>query len=268
MEQFIRRRLWERLSDTTRDQLKYDVVARVIGQIKPGTPQMEFFGSFAGDEKGRRVFEELSRINTYRRTHLCNLMRSLGSDKGLARHNYTTAYARLFDGLQSQPLRIFELGIGTDDPDLPSSMGSAGSPGASLRGWSRFFPAAQIYAADIDRNILFREDRIATFYCDQTDPDSVRELWNAPDLRAEFDILIEDGLHTFEANLTFLEGSLGKVKRGGYYVVEDVANGDLPRWRELLRRSDTAYPEFTFCIVTLPWFNTSDNTLIVGKRAP
>jgi hypothetical protein len=266
-QHLLRRHIWDRLSEPTRDQLKYDVVARVISHVSPGAPRLEIFGSFSGDEGGRRVIEGLRGINAYRRTELCSLMRASGSDKGLSRHNYTTVYARLFAGLR--PLRFFELGIGTDNPDLPSTMGSTGTPGASLRGWSRFFPDARIFGADIDRNILFREARIATFYCDQTDPASIQSLWAEPELAAEFDLVIEDGLHTFEANRIFLEGSLHKVKRSGYYIVEDVAGADLPQWRALLDRYRVAHPDFTFCIIGLPWFRTSDdNTLVVAKRAP
>ena len=264
----MRRHVWERLSATTRDQLKYDVVARVLGRMNLGTPHIEVFGSFAGDDEGRRVVEALRHINTYGRTELCMLMRRHGSDKGLSRHNYTAVYARLFAGLRSRPLRFFELGIGTNNPDLPSTMGTTGTPGASLRGWSRFFPAAQIFGADIDRSILFRDERITTFYCDQTDPKSVQDLWDQPELHAEVDVLIEDGLHTFEANHIFLDSSFHKVGHSGYYVVEDLASGDLPRWRKLLHRYRAKHPDFTFCIITPPWVTTCDNTLVVAKRAP
>jgi hypothetical protein len=267
-EQLFRRHVWERLSESTRDQLKYDVIARVFGRLNPGAPVVEVFGSFAGDEEGRLAIERLLHVNPYSRTQLCTLMRRLGSDKGLSRHNYTAVYAHLFAGLRSRALRLFELGIGTDNPELPSTMGSTGVPGASLRGWAQFFPQAKIFAADIDKNILLHDERITTFYCDQTDPRSVQQLWEQPELQADFDILIEDGLHTFEANRVFLEGSLHKVRRSGYYIVEDVAGPDLPRWREALPGYRAAHGDFTFCIVTLPWFRTDDNTLIVAKRAP
>ena len=45
-----------------------------------------------------------------------------------------------------------------------------------------------------------------------------------------FDIIIEDGLHTFEANKCFFENSIHKVKRGGIYIIEDITNIDLPKF--------------------------------------
>jgi hypothetical protein len=63
--------------------------------------------------------------------------------------------------------------------------------------------------------LIFQEDRIKTFYCDQLDRSSIRELWSHPDLQGGVDIIIEDGLHTFEANVSFLEELLDHLRPGG-----------------------------------------------------
>jgi len=115
---------------------------------------------------------------------------------------------------QFQPLRIFELGIGTNNVNLPSNMGANGRPGASLYGWREFFPNSKIYGADIDRDILFQTDQIHTFYCDQTNEHSITSMWsNEPELSENFDFIIEDGLHEFHANVCFFEKSIHKLKK-------------------------------------------------------
>jgi hypothetical protein len=43
---------------------------------------------------------------------------------------------------------------------------------------------------------------------------SIGELWSHPDLQAGMDIIIEDGLHTFEGNVSFLEESLDHLCPG------------------------------------------------------
>jgi hypothetical protein len=86
---------------------------------------------------------------------MCQVMTGHGSDKGRRAHNYTTVYSALLRGKFNQPYRVFELGLGTNNPELLSTMGVAGTPGASLRGWRELFPNATIYGADIDRTILF-----------------------------------------------------------------------------------------------------------------
>ena len=191
-----------------------------------------------------------------------------GSDKGRTWHNYTTVYSAVFGELRDQPLLIFELGLGTGNPNLPSNMAGRGRPGASLRGWREFFPRALVYGADIDREILLEEDRIRTYYCDQLDSTAIRELWLQPALRGGMDIIIDDGLHTFEANTSFLEGSLGHLRPGGYYVVEDITADVKEKWRA---RLETVYakrfPVHEFAFVELPnSFNDWDNNLLIIHR--
>ena len=39
----------------------------------------------------------------------------------------------------------------------------------------------EIYGADIDKDILFTEDRIKTFYVDQLSADSIKKMWEKID---------------------------------------------------------------------------------------
>jgi hypothetical protein len=166
--------------------------------------------------------DTLRRINLVALTTMCHTMLRNGSDKGWGLHNYTTVYSALFDNLRDRPVRFFELGLGSNNPDMPFYMGVNGTPGASLRGWRELFPHALIYGADIDRGILFEEHRIQTFFCDQLDAVAIRDLWSQPALAGQMDIIIDDGHHTFKANTVFLDGSLSRLHPGGIYVVEDI----------------------------------------------
>jgi hypothetical protein len=209
---------------------------------------------------------QLQGINASAPTKVCRVMTKHGSDKGRA-HNYTTVYSALFRGRWNQPLRLVELGLGSNNPDVPSNMGIFGVPGASHRGWRELFPNAMVYGADVDRGILFQEDRIKTFYCDQSDQSSIRELWSQPDLQGGADIIIEDGLHTFEANVSFLEGSLDHLCPGGIYVTEDIMGECVEDWYD---RLDTIfskrYPTYEFAFVILPDRGNRANNLLVVRR--
>jgi hypothetical protein len=191
-----------------------------------------------------------------------------GSDKGQGWHNFTTIYSVLFGKLRDQTLLIFELGLGGSHPQFAANMGVNGRPGASLRGWRELFPRALIYGADIDRDILFEEDRIRTFYCDQLDSVAIRELWSQPALRNGMDIIIEDGLHTFQGSTSFLEGSLERLRPGGVYVIEDILRETIEEWHNQL---ETVYakrfPNHEFALVTLPnASNHNDNNLLIIRR--
>lgn len=202
-------------------------------------------------------------------TPLCSIMGKNKSDKGSSDiqtswHNYTTVYYSLFKDLQDRPLRLFELGLGTNNPSIPSNMGIGGRPGASLYGWSEFFPKSTIYGADIDREILFQTDRIRTFFCDQTNPGIIQEMWKQPELEDPFDIIIEDGLHTFEANVCFFENSIHKVKPNGYYIIEDILFSEMNLFLTKIEEWEKKYPSYSFELIAIPSKrNPYDNNLLV-----
>jgi SAM-dependent methyltransferase len=199
-------------------------------------------------------------------TILCEIMGRHRSDKGHANikeswHNYTTFYYNLFKDRRDTHLRLFELGLGTNNTTFLSNMGPDGVPGASLYGWKDFFPLAHIFGADIDKDILFQTDRIQTFYCDQTNPDTIKTMWEALD---PFDIIIEDGLHTFAANVCFFENSIHKLKSNGYYIIEDVLKEEAPLFVEKIKEWELQYTDCVFTLLTIPSTkNQFDNALVV-----
>ncbi len=168
-------------------------------------------------------------------TTLCRIMHTLGSDKGGGgTHNYTTLYSLLFEKIRNEPIYIFEMGIGTNYLDVPSSMGIHGKPGASLRGWTQYFPNAYVYGADVDSRILFQEENISTFYCDQTKESSIHELFANQLQGMEFDIMIDDGLHAFEANYTLLRNSIKYLRKNGFYIIEDLPPYAAQKFQDIL----------------------------------
>jgi hypothetical protein len=141
-------------------------------------------------------------------------------------------------------------------------MGVKGRPGASLRVWRDYFPNAQIVGADIDRDILFEEERISTFYCDQTKRSAIQELWsNVGDV--EFDLMIDDGLHTFEAGVSLFEGSIHKLKEGGVYIIEDVGVGALINFANYFGDRDHRYELVNLYRSGIP---LNDNSLVIVRK--
>jgi hypothetical protein len=222
-----------------------------------------------GNGQASDLVNELRDINVLAPTEMCRVMNRHGSDKGVGGlHNYTPVYSALFGKLRGQQLRIFELGLGSNNPWLAASMGNDGTPGASLRGWKEFFPTASVYGADIDRNSLFEEDRIMTFYCDQLDPDAIKQLWAQPALQGGMDVIIEDGMHTFEGSISFLDGSIDHLRPHGIYVIEDIAKTSLGRWLDELEKNyRPRFRNHEFVLVELPEsFKRRDNNLLIIRR--
>lgn len=202
---------------------------------------------------------------------LCDIMFGFGSDKGkpdnTGWHNYTTYYHEVFKNVRTKKLRVFEVGLGTNNTSVPSNMGVHGKPGASLRGWKVYFPNSEIFGADIDSGVLFAEDRISTFYCDQTDPKCIHDMWSKPELSEGFDIIIDDGLHTFDANKCLFENSIHKLNVGGVYIIEDILNGrDYDLCKQQVEVWKSTYPNCVFRFLPIPHRNNLDNTLLCIQR--
>ena len=160
---------------------------------------------------------------------LTKLSEKYGSDKGGdffknkilgSNHTYTDFYFDQFKNIRFKISDLFECGIGSNNLNIESNMGIHGKPGASLRMWRDFFPEANIYGGDIDREILFEEERIQTFYVDQRNSDLIKSMWRK--INKKFDIIIDDGLHFFDANINFFENSFYNLKKGGIYIIEDI----------------------------------------------
>jgi hypothetical protein len=196
-------------------------------------------------------------------TPLCSAMNRFGSDKGSGWHNYTKLYHHLLSKKSSIIENVFELGLGTNNIDTLSSMGVRGKPGASLRAWKDYFPKAQIHGADIDKRILFEEPRIRTFYCDQTNPADISALWQSIP-RVKFDLMVDDGLHEFQANKIFLQNSIQNLAEDGLFIIEDVLvhEPNLQNFKDFMNSMN-----LQSVIIKLPSeLNNNDNCLILIKR--
>ena len=145
-------------------------------------------------------------VNSSPNLKLTNLMNLYGSDKGGKNnhHNYSDFYSELFFNKRKEIKNFLEIGLGTNNTNMPSNMGKNGMPLASLKAWRDFFENANIYGADIDRDILKNDERIKTFYVDQTNPIEIKKMFENIGVK-KFDIILEDGLHEYSANICFFE---------------------------------------------------------------
>lgn len=162
-----------------------------------------------------------ARVSFDKTLSLTELMNTYGSDKGIV-HGYTDIYEDILAKKRQKIELVLEIGIGTNDPMLPSSMGKFGKPGASLRAWRDYLPNAQIIGLDIDKNILFSEKSITTNYVDQLSPksfNSVKKIILKP-----INLVIVDGLHTPRADFNSLVELLPLMSSDGDFFIEDVGN--------------------------------------------
>ena len=171
-----------------------------------------------------------------------------GSDKAKI-HNYHLIYSSIFSK-KIKVKKILEIGLGTDNENLLSNMGKQGKPGASLKAFRDYFKNSKIYGADIDKNILFSDLKIKTSFVDQTNQKSMDLLFKK--FGGNFDLIIDDGMHSPLANMIFLITSIKHLKKGGCLVIEDISPNSLtiwkiisimmnPKFKNILIKSKTSY---------------------------
>lgn len=202
---------------------------------------------------------------------LCDLH---GSDKGSATrgphpfpwepHTYTELYEFFLAPRRHATRRLLEVGIGTNDPGVPSNMSNSGRPGASLRMWRDYLPNAEIFGADIDERVLFTEDRIRTGRMDQTDPASIRAFFSSVG-DIDFDVIIDDGLHKFNANRTLFENAFSRLAPGGIYFIEDCARSTVHALLDYF--NGTGHVMRIFSMMSSERSRLGDNSVAVIQRA-
>ena len=194
---------------------------------------------------------------------LKKLMDLYGSDKGGRNnhHNYAQYYSEIFSNKKDKIQNFLEIGLGSNNPEVPSNMGLDGKPLASLRAWRDYFKNANIYGADIDKNILKNEERIKTFYVDQTDPTTIKEMFRDIGI-SKFDIILEDGLHEYNANICFFENAIDFLASDGVYIIEDVYYKDQEKFMKYFEKKS-----YNFSIIDIfHEKNIANNCLIVIKK--
>lgn len=175
--------------------------------------------------------------------NLFELVEKYGTDKTLS--NYTPTYSKLFEPIQDKVTSILEIGLGTLNPEIPSSF--AGNiqhfdfykPGGSLRVWRDYFSKAQVYGIDIAKDCMFNEERIKTFLFDSSEKEYCDYYLD----NLEFDIIIDDGNHDPKYQVKTLRNLFSKLKEGGIYIIEDI--GGYQGTEELLIEYREEFEELT-----------------------
>tara|TARA_B100000886_G_scaffold77753_1_gene50421 strand:+ start:373 stop:1122 length:750 start_codon:yes stop_codon:yes gene_type:complete len=209
------------------------MIKKLIKKILPNF-FIEFVKKFLVEKVLNEIKSDFKNINHNSSINMISeLCEKYGSDKGFINHDnkkpynwrphtYASYYYSIFNLSKENIKLVFECGLGTNNPKFESNMTSRGVPGASLRVWRDYFLNADIYGGDIDKNILFEENRIKTFFVDQLDTNSIKSMWDQ--IKVEnFDIIIDDGLHDPQANLNFFFNSFHKLKKNGVFIIEDVS---------------------------------------------
>ncbi len=165
-----------------------------------------------------------------------DLLNKHASDKQ-SQNGYAPIYHALFKNLRHAPIHLLEIGIGTVLPNVYCSMYGHDlpgyRPGASLRAWRDYFahPDARIYGMDVQPDTTITDEpRITTLLCNSIDTKRVNETLAGK----HFDIVVDDGSHIAEQQITTFKNIWPFLAKGGLYVLEDVNRVDHNQGRILV----------------------------------
>ena len=127
------------------------------------------------------------------------------TDKSSAHHNYLQLYGRLLNNLREIESTILEIGV---------------FEGASTRMWRDFLPFAKIVGMDLTKRpgIDFGEG----VNIEIADQSNIEHLLRIGQTHGPFDLIVDDGSHIWDHQITTLRYLFPFVKRGGFYIVEDI----------------------------------------------
>jgi len=122
-------------------------------------------------------------------------------DKGGDVHSYIDVYEILFAPFRTKEINFVEIGI---------------SRGHSIMMWSEYFTKAQIVGLDINtKGFAFEVPENVSLI----ELDSTQKIYGTSN---HFDIIIDDGDHTFEAQIKTFKNYSPFMRKGGIYIIEDV----------------------------------------------
>ena len=132
-------------------------------------------------------------------------MDDAGGDKGTA-HSYIDIYAEQIPAAEGKSL--LEIGVWQ---------------GHSLKMWAEYLPGSRVVGLDIDLSrLLWQANGFEVLLCDATKQAEIKDK-----VSGMFDFIIDDGSHTFEAQITTFYNLWDYLLVGGKYFIEDVVSAEV-----------------------------------------
>ena len=187
------------------------------------------------------------------------LLSDFDTDKGSG-HNYIEYYNSILTPFEFIESNIMEIGI---------------LRGESIRLWHKTLPKANIFALDnfshstLDpSSILHVKEKVTSLPrvtliepVDSRSPEEVNS--NLKQLGKKFDVIIDDGDHSVEAQLRTFTNFFPYLSKGGVYVIEDVIG--MASANKLAVEIRRKYPESKICIHVFNFLDRHDDIIVEVK---
>lgn len=135
-------------------------------------------------------------------------------------HNYISEfYEEAFAPYREKNISLLEIGV---------------QNGYSMLMWQEYFTSAKIFGLDVDDKGFIPLENISYIKGDAYTEDIANDFSDDT-----FDIIIDDGPHSFNSQIEFLLRYTSKLKPGGMIVIEDIQSPVWPIGPDYLRLFET-----------------------------
>jgi len=139
------------------------------------------------------------------------------TDKNTSHSYIDYFYEEEFSKYQDKPISLLEIGINN---------------GSSFELWREYFKnAEQLVGIDVREDFVFPIFKflkgVTYYFRDAYDEEFANSL-------PQFDIIIDDGSHTMDHQVRFIDLYLNHLKSGGVMIIEDIDLGKYPTIKETL----------------------------------
>ena len=152
------------------------------------------------------------------KSELDQLAIKYGTDKSSKWHNYAPTYDKYFNSVRNFPLKFLEIGSGG---------------GCSAHMWEQYFTNADLHFIDNTSDFVKNyqstaPDRSHCYLVDQANEESLIQFIQQSG--GDFDIILDDGGHKMDQQITSFRVLFPILKSGGVYIIEDLGTSYLLEW--------------------------------------
>ncbi len=144
-------------------------------------------------------------------SELDNLARQYYADKSSDWHNYVVVYEKYFSPLKNKPIKFLEIGL---------------AMGYSAKMWRDYFTYADLHFIENQQHFIdiYQATNPVKSRCYLLDQANEFDLLKFVDESGgNFDIILDDGGHQMDQQITSFRILFPTVKSGGMYIIEDLA---------------------------------------------
>jgi hypothetical protein len=190
-------------------------------------------------------------------TNFCAITSYFKSNKSKDVRNYSSLYNSMFNDHRQSEVRVLEFESSKESENIKI--------GGSLQAWSVFLSNSEVVGLYDNKDVLFNNEKIKSFYCENLSQECLNKLWE--ELDDNFDLIIDSNDTCFNDKVLFFQRSLSHLTLNGFFIIENLREEDAEDINRQLSDWKDRYPncEYFYEIVENPINKTFNPVIIVQK---